>query len=310
MIALRNKHRASARFGVSCAVASLLTACGALPDASGFAAAGAQLHSAVIVTGDVLVDELQRAELGDESRDMEKLWKVPDACTLAMKNYGDAIASIVQVSRDSGAAAEQVAQAGATFANSIGAVLPPVLASAEAARLAGTVVQQIQNERAARSLEAALSDMQPTVDLVAGLLDKQLHDADDILLDASGLIYTGIVQNYQQEISYSKTLTDARRTLYTRAISTDTTRQLDDISRREQSIAPSLKQYAQEKTANEQRWKTQHELLIAARQAVQEWAGAHRQLLIAVQNRSAVDPRALNESIVELRALLRKARMS
>ena len=45
MIALRNKHRASARFGVSCAVASLLTACGALPDASGFAAAVLRLYS-------------------------------------------------------------------------------------------------------------------------------------------------------------------------------------------------------------------------------------------------------------------------
>lgn len=288
----------------------LLGGCGAVPDASRFAAAGGQLHSAVVVTGTVVTDELQRAQLDEEAGEMSKIWQVPDACTLAMMQYGDALADIVKASRDSGAAAQAVAGAGESFAKSVGAVLPPVLASAEVLQFAGTVAQQIQNERAAQSLEAALAGMQPTVDAVATLLGKQLDDAGDILLDSSLLVSGDMALRYQQELGYSQTLTAERRALYSRPSTADTTRQLDDIVHREQVIAPTLQQYAQEKATNEERWKAQRELLDGAKQAVQEWAVAHRQLLSAVQNRASIDPQALNDSIVELRALIRKARMS
>lgn len=290
------------------AAVHLIAACSAAPDASRFAAAGTQLHSAVVTTGEMVAGELNRAKLLREADALSTLWTVPDACTVAMMRYGDALADIVMASRGSGEAAQAVANAGASFATSVGAVLPPALAASESAKLIGTLVQQAANEHAARSLEDALAGMQPTVDAVAVLLGKQLDDAGKILLDASGHIDLDMTKRYQFELGYSKTLKADRQALYYKPRTAETTRKLDDIVHREQVIAPTLQQYAQEQSALEQRTKLQQELLDAAGRAVMEWAAAHRQLLTAVQNRAPIDPQGLNESIIEQRALIRKAR--
>lgn len=295
---------------LAAAVALLAAGCGAVPDASKFSAAGMQLHSAVVVTGSILEGELRQAELDPEADDMNKVWAVPDACTLAMMQYGDALAGIVKASRDSAAAAQAVADAGAALASSVGVVLPPAAVSAEATKFAVTVYEQIQKERAARSLEAALVGMQPTVDAVGAILVKQLDNASEILVDANLLVDADMATRYQREIGYSQRLIEARQALYILPATAAATSQIDEIAHREQIIAPTMQKFAQEKAVNAERWKQQRQLIYAARQAVMEWAVAHRQLLIAVQNRDAVDPEALNESIVELRALIRKVKMS
>jgi hypothetical protein len=49
-------------------------------------------------------------------------------------------------------------------------------------------------------------------------------------------------------------------------------------------------------------------LIAATRQAVIDWAGAHRQLLAAVRDGAVVDPQALLQSVVDVRELIGKVR--
>jgi hypothetical protein len=291
-------------------VVIMFSACKSVPDAGPFSAAGSQLHSAVVTAGNVVSSALVEAQLPDFAKRLNEQWQIPDACTLAMMRYGDALASIVQTSRDSSAAAQQVIKAGTDLATSVGAAVPPLLAAPELSALAGTVVQQVENAHAARSLEEALSGMQPAVDDVAKLLTAQLNSVDSILTDANLKFLLNLTTEYNQELRYRLTLTAERRALYDSPRTADTTRQLDDIIHREQVIAPTLAAFDQKDAENQHRLKARRELITTAKQAIANWAEAHRNLLIAVRNGGTVDVMALNESIVELRALINKARMS
>ena len=292
------------------AAVAVLCACKSVPDASQFAAAGSQLHSAVVSAGNVVSDELRQAQLSDSARALDKQWQVPDECTLAMMRYGNAIAGIVQTSRDSEAAAQQVIDAGAQLATTIGVAVPPLLASAEAGKLIDSIAREIVNARAARSLKEALAAMQPVVDDTALLLSRQLDNANEILLDASLQNRLTLVMQYQNDVRYAQTLASDRQKLYDVPRTADTNRQFDEIVTREKVIAPTVAIFEQRDAERKQRWSTRHALIDAAKQAVLEWAAAHRELLAAVNEGNSVDLKALNESIVELRALIQKARAS
>lgn len=295
---------------IAVAAFTMMAACKSVPDASPFAVAGSQLHSAVVSTGTVVASGLNEAELTSEAQRFTTLWQVPDQCTLAMMRYGNALANIVQATRNSDEAVQQVFDAGTKLADSLGVAVPPALAAGEVLTLLKTIDRQVANVVAARSLEDALSRMQPAVDNVAIVMSHELDAAGDILNNADGIVDTNLRLQYKAEVDYEQTLTKNRQALYQKALTSDTTRQLDDIVHREQVIAPVLAERQQKDDLRNTRLQTRQELINTAKQAVANWAQAHRDLHAAVQSGGTLDLAALNESIVELRALIQKARAS
>ncbi len=65
---------------------------------------------------------------------------------------------------------------------------------------------------------------------------------------------------------------------------------------------------AAERKAIRDRETAGRKLLAATRQAVLDWASAHSQLALAIEKGRRVDPKALAESIAEIRELIRKVR--
>ncbi|MBN3753697.1 hypothetical protein G3N95_12165 [Paraburkholderia sp. Tr-20389] len=303
------KH-AVARGMIAAAVLSMFAACKSVPDASPFAVAGSQLHSAVMSAGIVVTSGLNEAELANEAQSFSTLWQVPDQCTLAMMRYGNALANIVQATHNGDEAVQQVFDAGTKLADSLGIAVPPALAAGEVLALLKTIDREVANVVAARSLEDALSRMQPAVDNVAIVMNRELDAAGDILRNADGIVDTKLRLSYKAEVDYEQTLTKNRQALYQKALTTDTTRQLDEIVHREQVIAPVLAERQQKYDLRNTRLQTRRELINTAKQAVSNWAQAHRDLQAAVQSGGTLDLAALNESIVELRALIEKARAS
>jgi hypothetical protein len=81
--------------------------------------------------------------------------------------------------------------------------------------------------------------------------------------------------------------------------------QIDKIER---TVTAKLEPMEADRKASAVRMRNALQLIAATRQAVIDWAGAHRQMLTAVRGGVSVDPQALVQSVVEVRELIRKVR--
>ena len=134
------------RWGVSCVVWATfvlfaLTGCGSLPDASKLASASVQLRSAVAASGSAVESELKIADRGGKAEEFAAKWEQTDRSCAALARYAEALGGIVKAGKESGAAAQQLADAGLELASGVGLPLPA--AAGPAIKLATTVYQQI-----------------------------------------------------------------------------------------------------------------------------------------------------------------------
>lgn len=294
---------------ISCVAlaAALVQGCGSLPDTGSFVDASVQLRSALASSGAVVAGELDRAKQKDEARKLRDLWGRVNGAADAMAAYSESVGGIVSAGKAGSESVRQIADAGAKLASAVNVVLGPSVQGA--ARLVGEAYNKIAEARAAKALDEALQNMQPAVERVSELVVLQLDDLHVILVNSSALVTDAIEDPYSKEISYLNQLRDERRELYARRpFSAATSQQLQQLDAAERTIRAKLEPMEKQKGAAEERLKTGRALIATARQAVMDWSSTHHQLLGAARAGRNVDPRALLQTITELRELLRKAR--
>jgi hypothetical protein len=280
--------------------------CATPPDAGNLADASAQLRSAIAATGNAVAVELDAAGEPDRARQLREAWVVPDRSAVALMLYSDAVASIVRSGQQGGDTVRRLADAGTQLATGVGIAMPAVGAGVD---LAAYLYQQIALARAATSLEQSLERMQPAVDRIADVIGKQLDDAQVILVNANKLAEVKLRDQFSDETGYLIALRKERQALYrVTPLTTANADRLLQIEKVERSVTAKLEPMEAERKAAAVRMRNSLQLIAATRQAVIDWAGAHRQMLAAVRDGATVDPQALVQSVFEVRELIRKVR--
>jgi len=294
---------------ISCVVfvAALVQGCGTLPDTGSFADASVQLRSALASSGTAVAGELDRAKQEQRARTLRELWARVNTAADAMVAYSESVGGIVSAGKAGGESVRQVADAGAKLADAAKIVLGPSIPGA--VQLLAEAYSKIAEARAARALDEALQNMQPAVGRVSELVALQLDDLHGILVASSELVDIEIEKPYSKEISYLSQLRQQRRALYeTGPLTAAIGQQLQQLDAAERTILAKLEPMQKDRSAAQERLKNARALIATARQGVMDWSAAHYQLLGAVRAGRTVEPRALLQTITELRDLLKRAR--
>jgi len=283
--------------------------CATPPDAGRLADASAQLRSAIAASGSTVAFELDAAGESERARQLRDAWAAPDRSAVALSQYSDAVAGIIRSGREGGDTVRRLADAGVQLASGVGIALPAAGAVAAGVDLAAYVYQQIALARSAASLEQSLARMQPAVDRIADVIGQQLDDAQAILVNANKVAEVRMRDQFSDETGYLLALRKERQALYrVTPLTTANAERLLQIDKVERTVTSRLEPMDAERKASSIRVRNALLLIAATRQAVIDWAGAHRQLLAAVRDGSAVDPHALLQSVVDVRELIRKVR--
>ncbi|MCU0969142.1 MAG: hypothetical protein MUF03_10045 [Rubrivivax sp.] len=290
-------------------VPMMLAGCGTLPDAGPLVDASVQLRSAVASAGSATEVELRAAERAAQADDFRAAWAVTDRSVAALVTYAESLSALVQAGRAGGDSVQRLADAGRGLAAGVGLPVPGAAAAGAAVDVAAQVYGHIAAAGAAASLEESLGRMQPAVDRIAGLIVGQLDAAGEILTAASLAQQFDLRTAYRDDLDFRKALERERRALYADG-TPDAARvqRLEQIDRLERIVAVRLEPMERELAALRQRERQSAQMMAAARHAVLDWADAHRQLRAAVRESRAVDPRALQASVEELRLLVRRVR--
>lgn len=307
--------RLNLRLGWPLAVLGLLAtlgACAPLPDATPFSESTLQLRSAM-AAGHVAVDGEMRATkvLDAEADKLKAAWKLRLAAADGMVAYAESIVALTDAGNKGDETVAAVANSVKSLAAAAGVVLPqaPVAAATKAAEL---IALHIANIRARNTLTEAMRQAEPAVSAVADLVAKDVGDIIPILRAATKISDTQLTIEHQIELGDRDQVLAERKQIYSKSGNGETAR--DDLARLE-VLDHALKDmdawylpFEADRTAIRNREAAGRKLLAATRQAVLDWASAHRQLALAIEKGGRVDPKALAESIAEIRELIRKVR--
>jgi len=286
-------------------VAALIQGCATLPNADKFADATAQMHVAVVASGSAVVASLDEAGEKERGEQLRQAWKTTVAVTSAMAVYTDAVSDVLKSGTQGAESVRKVATAGQTLASTLGIALAGVKPAVD---LLAAIGQHVAQAAAARTLEDVLSRMQPAAENTAELLGRQLDDVETILRAAGALSIVELKASVSDERGYLLSLRDERKMHYQKPLDDKIAARLKQIEEVERGVQVKLDPVDRKIAAVEARVKSGRQLIGAARQLAAEWSVAHRQLLAAVQESRAVDPRALVAAVSEIRDLVQKVR--
>lgn len=285
--------------------------CASPPDASSLVKASAELRTGVIQTGTLIAADLEQAGEEDRANRLRAEWKQPVQSATAMMNYSESLEQIVSAGKEGASAAQAVANAGEQLAQGVGIVLPQAMGAAVVTDAAAFIYGNIATARAKSSLKEILTAMQPAVERIASEVDKQLVEIGKLPPLAYRARRLKLVQQteYRDEIGYLNYLESSRRKLYKPVTSPKekvppNEAEIERIDKVEQIVRVKLAPMYAEQQADAERLKQELELVANVRQAIIDWADGHRALVRAVTSGGAVDPAALEASVVNIRRLI------
>jgi hypothetical protein len=290
-------------------LAALLIGCAAVPDPRPLADASAQLRAAVAASGASAAAQLDGAGQAERAAALRSAWQVPERSTAAIARYAEALTAIARAGGAGGDSVRRVADAGAELAGAVGLVLPASLVIPGAIDAAAQVYQQIAVVRATRAMDEAVSTMQPAIERIVTLITAQVDAAQAIAVNANRIGEVKLRAQYSEETGYLLALRKERVALYAvTPLSAANAERLLQIERVERGVLARLAPMNSElRTANAQ-LAAMVQVAEATRQALVDWAFAHRQLGQALRDGVALDPQALLQSIEQLRELGRSMR--
>lgn len=301
---------------------ALFAGCQNLPDTQPFTDATVGLRSAVAATGTTVSAELRQTPLpkvAAQADNFEKAWVARDAAMSALVAYANSLQAIVDSGKTGGESAGKLADAATTLAGTLGAA--NLLAGAGGTLLVDTFTYaygQIAKARAAKSLEAALVELQPAIERLATLLAADLKSSDEIITLAIRAERDALAEDNQREFNYRKQLTATRGMLMSSVTAdlqagtkpADLT-QAGDLSRLSDLLAKSdawNTAYEAKQAAIAARARVAHELIAAAAHALPDWAAAHAKMLAAVSAQRPPSVAELTEVATHLRELVDRYR--
>lgn len=301
---------------------ALVAGCQNLPDTQPFTDATVGLRSAVAATGTAVVAELKQTPLPKvavQADNFEKACVTRDTAMSALVAYASSLQAIVDSGKKGGESAKKLADAATTLTGALGAA--NLLAGAGGTLLADTFTYaygQIAKARAAKSLEAALVEIQPAIERLATVLAADLKNSDEIVTLALRAERDALAEDNQRELGYRKQLTATRGTLMS-SVAADLQAgkkaaeisQADDLTRVSDLLAKSdawNTDYEAKQAAIAARGRAAHELIAAAAHALPDWAAAHAKMLAAVSAKHTPNVAELTDVATRLRDLVDRYR--
>jgi hypothetical protein len=292
--------------------------CGTLPDARPFADATATWSASVKASGLALSDSMRDAgsvEPKDKKsyeqkiEDFENAWQVRVTAAQGVVEYSNAIADLISAGKDS---AETVKRASDALTGLAAAVNIPLAAPAVgvAGDLARFILARIDIVRASRQLEEAVSQAQPAVERIAdNIVSEANKQLKPILTSAYENMISGIKSQYEGDHNAAAVFNKKQTELRTAALNDPTkVPLLQEFEKVQVTALTRLKERDQKIDQAATAYKTRLQLLNSLSSTTSAWAAAHRDLAAAIRNKRKVSVGELQETISDLKALIKKVR--
>ena len=301
------------------ALAAALTGCGALPDARPFAEASSALSSSVRASGQAVADSLRDAgslmrpseakDYEELAQSLDKAWSQRVKATQGALAYSQAIAELIAAGQGGAQTARQVGDSLEALAGAAG-ISMGAPAAAVAGNVAGFVFERIALVRAAQKLEDAVLLAQPAIDRIADHLAAETAGQLKPLLAAGYKnSVSAIKDGYSAEEGFAQTLA-ARRVNALQALLNQPEREAElmTLERLTAYVSPRLQERDQKIAQASRAYRTRLALVNTLAGAAPVWAGAHRDLARAIQDKRKVSVTELQETVSELKELIKQVR--
>jgi hypothetical protein len=302
--------------------ALLLSGCRSLPDASPFADATVGLRNAVTMGGNAVVAELKRSPvegMDAQADSLEQAWAERTKAMSALVEYAHSLQAITSSGNNGAESVQKLATAAGTLAQALGAAN---FAAGTVGQLAIDTLKflgdQIIRARAAKTLEAALAEMQPAIDRIAELFAADLADLSAVIEVTIDSQRDRLADENQGPLFYRKQLLATQADLMkiiatdlkngkspTELARADELRRVDELL---QAQAPWYAAYAARQESIAARGRMSAELMGTIRIAFAEWAAAHAQLLVAIRTKRLPNATELIETSQRIHDLVLRYR--
>lgn len=297
----------------------LLVGCSTLPDAQPFAAATANLRSAVAASGVAVVSEIEQVEIEGvkaQAKSLEKAWEERNRVLSALVTYSSSLVEIVEAGKKGAEAAEAVADSVSSLAMAAGIAMPGAgEAGAVVTETAKFVYDQIAKARAARALEKAMSEVQPAIERIAQKMATDMGALDDIVRTAGAAQRNHLKIANQTNLAYRASLEKKRgammaemTALLERDLAPGQT-QLDNL-RTTTDLLAATETWRQEYRAQHQtiasRERLARQLIAETKAGLANWATGHGRMLAAVKLKRIPSAAEITESVTNIRNLVER----
>ncbi len=329
-------------------LAVALGGCLSAPDMKPFSDATAQLSSSVKTAGRAVGDEITlvtapwpedgRVQAAKIRTTFLEHWVQRGRLADALSDYSTSLAKIVAAGEQGEASALALAKSFGKLCDAVGAVLPPAIAGDVVASSAAKVYGLFAKDQAARTLGNGMREMQPALDDVAALLDKDLESLERALLvlrvearDApydhtaaavAGFDASAERNNLKQQSArlgaLRTQLAGVQEKIASAAASDDVSSALEreaylqgQVAASESSIAASAERLAPVNAGiveAQARIDTEVRLVQTVRGGLADWSSTHARLADAALERKAPRVDELVETAVQIRDLVREIR--
>lgn len=308
-----------ALFALAASASALLFACAPLPNAQPFAAATAELSSAVKASGRTAADELRLMTNGEaRAAQLEAAWKVRVAVMDSMVLYADSLVDLVESSNQAGSAAAALADKVGNLAMAAGIINPAAGASVKVgADVAKLVWTNIARARGAASLKESLVAAQPAIEIIADTIaadNADLRKAVDAALANQESQALPAASPLNEIVGLRENSAKIKAGIIKRATSAGAPSlasvqgELDAIDRLLASSQPEFDAYQRSIDSARARHRIVRDLLATTDDAIARWGVAHRQLAQALEKGRGIDMSALADAVVDIRNIIKKVR--
>lgn len=306
------------RLLIAILLVSLLAGCGTLPDARPFADATSALSVSVKASGSAIADSLREAGSvtpSDQAVYEKHIQRFEDAWSARVKAaqgaaaYSEAIADLIAAGKEGGETVKRVGDSlGALAAVSgISLAAPAVGVAGDIARF---IVDRIAIVRASQTLEEAVAKAQPAVDRIAEhLVSEADGQLKPILKDAYGNMISGIKSQYDADNDFATAFRQKQTTLRIETLKdSKNVSQLQEFDKVNAAVSERLKERDQKIEKAAAAYRIRLQLINSMSTATIAWAAAHRDLAIAIKEKRKVSVEELNDTVIDLKDLIRKVR--
>jgi hypothetical protein len=305
--------------GVLVVICLLVAACGSLPDARPFADATSAWSASVKASGQALSDSLREASAAvpegernqyDKSiKEFEDAWAARIRAAQAAAAYSNAVADLIASAAGAGESVTKVGDSLAALAGAAGISLagPALDVAGDFARF---LADRIAIVRASRRLDEAVAQAQPAVDRIAEhLVSESNRQLKPTLERAYKNVASGIKQQYGAESDFSglleKRLLQARQEALREPGKVTALMELDRMLG---TVSAKLKERDQKLDQAAASYRTRLQLINALSTSTAAWAAAHRDLAGAIREKRRVSAAELQETVSDLKELIRRVR--
>lgn len=300
-------------------LAAMLAGCGTLPDGRPFADASSALSASVKASGQAVSDSLrdaggvmpadEAASYAQLASDLDKVWAERIKATQAAADYSQAIADLIAAGNAGAETTKKVGDSLGALATASGIPVAAPLAGV-GGDLARFLVERIWIVRASQKLEDAVDLAQPAVDRIAEhLADESVSKLKPILEKAYRNAVSAINGSYGTDADFDMQLLKRRKGLLEEVLK-DAKKEpaLRELDRTREIVAPRLKERDQKVEQVSTAYKTRLQLVNALANSATAWAAAHRDLASAIREKRKVTVTELQETVTELKDLIKKVR--